>query len=130
MIYTAGMSKAVLVVDDDPGFAQVVGEMLSTAGFTVFLANDAATALSHAAAVKPALIVSDIQMPGFGNGADAARAMRHTPDLKATPIIFLSGLDEPTARRMIAGITGCQFLSKPPALADFLALVKATIGAP
>lgn len=124
------MSKAVLVVDDDPSFAQLVGEMLTEAGYTVYVANDAATALSHASAVKPALVVSDIQMPGFGSGADAARAMRHVPDLKNTPILFLSGLEAATAQRMIAGISGCRYLSKPPALADLLALVKSTIGAP
>ena len=124
------MSKAVLVVDDEPAFAQLIGEMLTEAGYTVFVANDAATALRHAEMVKPALIVSDIQMPGFGNGADAARAMRASPDLKSTPIIFLSGLDEPSAKRLIAGISGCRFMAKPPTLADFLAVVKSTIGAP
>ena len=124
------MSKAVLVVDDDPSFAQAIGEMLAGAGYSTYLANDAATALSHAAAVKPVLIVSDIQMPGFGNGADAARAMRHMPDLKSTPIIFLSGLDEPSAKRLIAGISGCRFMAKPPTLAEFLGVVKSTIGEP
>lgn len=124
------MSKAILVVDDDPAFARVVGELLTETGYTVYLANDAATALTHAAAVKPALVVSDLQMPGFGNGADAARAMRATPELKSTPIIFLSGLDEPTAKRLIAGISGCRFISKPLTLADFLAVVKAAVGEP
>lgn len=124
------MSKTVLVVDDEPPFAQLIGETLTEAGYTVYVANDAATALRHAEMVKPALIVSDIQMPGFGSGADAARAMRATPDLKSTPIIFLSGLDEPTAKRLIAGISGCRFISKPPTLADFIAVVKSTIGAP
>jgi CheY-like chemotaxis protein len=122
--------KAILVVDDDPAFAQVVGELLTETGYTVYLANDAATALTHAAAVKPALVVSDLQMPGFGSGADAARAMRNTPELKSTPIIFLSGLDQPTAQRMISGIPGCRFVSKPPVLADLAALVRSTIGAP
>ena len=124
------MSKTVLVVDDDPAFAQLIGEMLTETGYTVFVANDAATALRHAELGKPALIVSDIQMPGFGNGADAARAMRNNTELKATPIIFLSGLDQPTAQRMISGIPGCRFVSKPPVLADLAALVRSTIGAP
>ena len=124
------MSKSVLVVDDEPSFAQVIGEFLTEAGYEVYIANDAATALRHATSVKPRLIISDIQMPGFGNGADAARAMRATPDLKSTPIIFLSGLDEATAQRMIFGISGCRFVSKPPVLAAFLRTVQDAIGAP
>lgn len=124
------MSKAVLVVEDDPGFAQAVGEALTEAGFTVYLANDAGTALNYAATVKPALIISDIQMPGFGNGADAARAMRGNPDLKATPIIFLSGMPEAAAHRLIAGIPAARFLSKPPVLAELVAAVKTSIGGP
>lgn len=124
------MSKTVLVVDDEPAFSELIGQTLTEAGYTVYVANDAATALRHAEMVKPALIVSDIQMPGFGNGADAARAMRATPDLKSTPIIFLSGLDEPSAKRLIAGISGCRFMAKPPTLAEFLGVVRSTIGEP
>lgn len=124
------MAKAVLVVDDDPNFAQTLGEALTEAGYTVYLANDAATALSYASAVKPALIVSDIQMPGFGNGADAARAMRKTADLKTTPIIFLSGMQETSANRMIADIPGTKFLRKPPGMQELVAAVKNSIGEP
>lgn len=123
------MPASILIVDDDVLYANAVGDAFRAAGFTVYLTHDAASALTTAQALRPALIVTDLQMPGFGNGADAARAMRKEAALKTVPILFLSGLSEPEARRMIGDISASRFISKNASLGDLVAAATQTLSA-
>lgn len=121
------MPPPILIVDDDVLYANAVGDALREAGFTVYLTHDAASALSTALTLRPALVVTDIQMPGFGNGADAARAMRKDAALKAVPIIFLSGVSESEAKRMIVDIPASRFISKTSPLSELVAAATQTL---
>ena len=88
-----GRGRPVLVVDDEDTVRMLVKEVLSTQGYDVTEAADAAAALRILAGDAPiALLVTDVGLPGGTNGrqlADAARLAR--PGL---PVLFITGYAE------------------------------------
>jgi signal transduction histidine kinase/ActR/RegA family two-component response regulator len=79
----------VLVVEDQPELAQLIRRLLEPAGYTVTVSTDAETAVdSFASVADPALLITDVVMPGV-TGPDLADAMRaRHPGL---PVLFMSG---------------------------------------
>jgi two-component system, cell cycle sensor histidine kinase and response regulator CckA len=85
-----GTTRAhVLVVEDQPELAQLIRRLLEPAGYTVTVSTDAETAVDTFAAVAdPALLITDVVMPGI-TGPDLATALRaRHPGL---PVLFMSG---------------------------------------
>lgn len=72
------MAKAkVLVVDDDSIVSFAVGEILTGRGFDVVLAESVPTALKLITSESFDVLVSDLHMPGAGDGLTVVSAMRH-----------------------------------------------------
>ncbi len=91
---TRAMSDApplrVLVADDAPVNCELVGALLSAAGYEVSFANDGQEAVALASLAPYDLILMDMQMPVM-DGPSAARAIRSGDGLNAdTPIIAVS----------------------------------------
>ncbi|NKY36576.1 response regulator transcription factor [Nocardia speluncae] len=82
----------VMVVDDHPIWREGVARDLEAAGFRVVAtAEDTATAVRRAAAVRPRVVLMDMQLPD-GNGAQAtADVLRVSPDSR---VLVLSASDE------------------------------------
>jgi DNA-binding response OmpR family regulator len=72
----------------------------------------------------PALIVSDIDMPG-GDGASLLHAIRLDPALKSRQIVLMSGKPDLLAHRRSMEEGADDFLVKPFGLGEFLSCVKA-----
>lgn len=91
----------VLLVEDEFLIRFVLNEALSEQGFDVIEAADGAEALAALqGGPAPALLVTDMLLPGGLNGADVARAARlAAPGL---PAIFMTG-DPDSALRAGAG---------------------------
>ncbi len=80
----------VLVVDDDPLILDLVSMRLEAAGYNVTTASDAWQEVIQAQALRLGLVITDVQMPGFGTGIDAYKRLRQlSPNL---PIIFMTGM--------------------------------------
>ena len=113
----------IVVVDDDPDLLDLLGQLLSTEGFTVRAAASAAAALElvGAAAVRPALLLTDHNLPGGANGVQLVAAMRaalHFP----LPAIILTGDVSADAATAIAG-ADCLRLDKPVRPDELLAAI-------
>jgi signal transduction histidine kinase/DNA-binding LytR/AlgR family response regulator len=82
----------ILIVDDNPTLARVLGEQLAQWGLLSQLAGSPAEALDriHAGATYD-LAVVDLQMPGM-DGATLARRIHQLPRTAALPVVFLSPL--------------------------------------
>jgi len=77
---TATLSRHILVVDDEPGFRDLLTRVLTGVGYEVRTAADAYGALQSIADVRPAVAICDVHMPG-PNGlwlADQIRAASPT----------------------------------------------------
>ena len=92
----------LLVVDDDRGIRETLGEVLRDEGYSVGLARDGAEALSALAeGPAPRLILLDLAMPGMG-GAEFLELQRQDLRLRGIPVVVLSA-DDRTPRRDTAG---------------------------
>jgi CheY-like chemotaxis protein len=80
----------VLMLDDEPDAREVVGEILKSAGATVFPFGSVVDALAGLDEAAPDLIVSDIAMPG-GDGYQFLREVRRRRgEVRPVPSIALT----------------------------------------
>jgi len=84
----------VLIVEDSPTQAEVLRNVLETKGYQVRLAGDGHTALASLREQKPALVITDIVMPGM-DGYALCAAIKADDDLRELPVILLTSLSEP-----------------------------------
>jgi len=81
-------APVVLIVDDEKVIADTLSVILTRAGFITMTAYDGDTALQIANAITPALLISDVVMPGI-TGVELAIELRQSiPDLK---VLLFSG---------------------------------------
>ena len=78
----------VLVIDDDEIMRDLVADWLEAAGYRVRKAADGTAGLAEVERAEPALVVTDMCMPGPSGGA-IIRALRQ--DHPAISIIAISG---------------------------------------
>jgi len=92
----------VLVVDDDQLIRDMLVNKLEGAGYRVTCAEDAAQSVIQAEGMRLALLVSDIEMPGFGTGVDALKKLRGSNYVKRNlPVIFVTGMPPNEARKIV-----------------------------
>lgn len=78
----------VLVVDDEEIVADTLAMILNQAGFCALKAYDATEALAMARLSPPALLLTDVQMPGM-NGVELAVELRR--DQPECQVLLFSG---------------------------------------
>jgi two-component system response regulator MtrA len=76
----------VLVVDDDPALAEMLGIVLRTEGFEPSFVADGDRALAAFRSTKPDLVLLDLMLPGT-DGLDVCRQIRSE---SGTPIVMLT----------------------------------------
>ena len=96
----------VLIADDEPNVTELVRVTLEDDRVRVVAAPDARTALSLASALRPDVVLLDVQLPD-GDGVDVCRRLRQAPEQAATPIIMLTAAaqEQDRARGLAAGAT-------------------------
>ena len=82
--------RRVLVVDDDDDFRQLMRQQLEHAGYVVFDARDAASAIQIARTARPDVITVDLLMPGI-DGWNFIETLRKEESLASIPIVVVSG---------------------------------------
>jgi PAS domain S-box-containing protein len=113
----------ILVVEDEPGIAGVLAEVLQIDGHAVETVGNGEVALARLAAGTYELILSDIRMPELdGPSLYWELERRNRPLLNR--IIFLTGDTLSPATREFLEKTGAPCLSKPFALSDVRDIVQ------
>jgi CheY-like chemotaxis protein len=87
----SAMTADILVIEDDAIMREAVAEWLVGAGYRVRTAENGDAALASVNEELPALVVTDLHMPGTGGAALIGELKRHHPEI---PIIAISGLFE------------------------------------
>ena len=75
------MSRPILVVDDDPSIRETFEHHLTRSGHQVETAGSAEQALHRLAELEPALVITDLRMPGMDGLELLRRARKAIPDL-------------------------------------------------
>ena len=120
----------VLVIDDEPAVRAIAARSLVSGGFRVVEAADGADAIHLVDRDgPPAIVLTDLLMPGVG-GAELARRLKER--WPALPVVFMSGYSAEELRRQGAiGFEG-QLIQKPftpDGLVRSVAAVLAAAGA-
>lgn len=118
------MRKKILIVDDEANILKILHMHLTKANYEVITADNGMLGIERALAWKPDLMILDILMPDT-DGPAIVRAVRENPEIKDTPVIFLTGLlpkNEQQGERKTAG--GEYLVAKPFQAAALLGLVK------
>lgn len=115
--------KRILVVEDEPSIAEVVGLYLSRAGFLVQTAKDGRQAMSMLEKKIPDLVVMDLMLPGI-DGLSLTRWLR---DHSNVPIIMVTARREEIDR--IAGLEmgADDYVVKPFSPQELVSRVRAVL---
>lgn len=114
------MSRRVILVDDDAAVREALAQTLELADYSVFAAGSFVAAKDHIREEFPGVIISDIRMPGRDGFHLLSYAREVDPEL---PVVLLTGEgDIPMAVQAI-GQGAFDFLEKPCAAADLLAVL-------
>ncbi|WP_338760929.1 MHYT domain-containing protein [Massilia sp. METH4] len=81
----------IVAVDDQPDSLDVLKRALVAANARVYTAGSGIGALNLVASVRPALLISDISMPGM-DGFELLRKIRALPNCRALPALALTAL--------------------------------------
>ena len=104
--------EVVLLVDDNPVNLQILYKTLKGCGYELLIAKDGETALDIASKVKPSLILLDILMPGL-NGYEVCEELKKNPETEGIAVIFLSALEDSSAKVKGFSVGGVDYVSKP-----------------
>ena len=120
-------SKKILIVDDDPDVRQGMNVRLRANGYETFFAGDAITSIAEARKNNPDLIVLDLGLPA-GDGFLVMERLQNIPSLAMVPVIVVSARDRHANQERALKAGAKAFLQKPVDNAEFLAVVRRTLG--
>lgn len=83
----------VVIAEDDPLLAGMLGKRLSEAGGTLFHDASGTRILELMKNERPDIVVLDIMLPGM-NGYDVLKAIKADVTIANTPVLFLSNLGQ------------------------------------
>ena len=113
----------VLVVDDSLTVRRVTQRLLAREGYRVTLAKDGLEALTRLAEERPAVLLTDIEMPRM-DGFDLLRNVRAEPRLAGLPVVMITSRIAQKHRDFAVQLGVDHYLGKPFSEEDLLALVS------
>jgi DNA-binding response OmpR family regulator len=112
----------VLVVDDDEAIRMSLCAILEKNGFEVTCAGDVSVALKFISLHKYDVLLSDLHMPGPGDGLTVVSAMRHANPEAVT--MLLSSFPEMSAAANAILMQTDEILVKPMKVPDLIDAIK------
>ena len=120
-------SGRILIVEDEPGLAEVLTDLLGDEGYATAVSVDGAAALAAVVGDLPALILLDVMMPGM-DGPEVCRRLKADPRTARVPVVFLTALPPETLAARLGDCPHEGVLPKPFTLDSVLAVVRRHLG--
>ena len=117
----------LLIIEDDPEVSRSLKTNLKSEGFTTDTASDGDKGLKMAKIDDYSLIIMDLNLPGK-NGDEICREIRNAG--KTTPILMLTVNSEVNSKVQLLECGADDYLTKPFALKELLARVRALLRRP
>lgn len=116
------MEKKILVIDDDPAFARLVGRTLTQKGYEVLSATSGSDGLRLLFDHRPDMVLLDVVMPGM-DGWQTCSRIRDVSDI---PVIMLTA-HEKTEEDVVRGLDcgADDYVIKPVGSKELVARVRA-----
>jgi len=116
------LAPLVLVVDDSLTVRRVTQRLLAREGYRVTLAKDGLEALEALAQERPAVVLSDIEMPRM-DGFDLVRNIRADEKMADMPVIMITSRIAQKHRDYAQELGVNHYLGKPYGEEELLELV-------
>jgi len=116
----------ILVVEDDPDIAELIGRYLEKAGHQVTRMSSGTMVMSHLRSAGADLVILDLMLPGM-DGLLVCQAMRNDTSTADVPVIMLTARGEEADR--IAGLElgADDYVTKPFSPKELVARVAARL---
>ena len=118
------MGKTILIVEDEQNIVDILSFNLSREGYDTLEAYDGKTGLQLALEQNPDLILLDLMLPEM-NGFDVCRKLREAGS--SVPILMLTAREEETDKVLGLELGADDYITKPFAMRELMARVKANI---
>ena len=119
----AERTPMIMVVDDSITVRRVTQRMLVREGYRVVTAKDGLDALERLAEERPAVLLSDIEMPRM-DGFDLVRNVRADPRLQGLPVVMITSRIAQKHRDYATELGVDHYLGKPYSEEELLSLVS------
>jgi EAL domain-containing protein (putative c-di-GMP-specific phosphodiesterase class I)/DNA-binding response OmpR family regulator len=105
-------AEKVLIVDDDDDILLIVQTILTSAGYTTFIARNGREGLDMALRLQPDLILLDVMMPEL-SGWEVCTTLKNAPETRQIPVAMLTVKGE--IRDLITGmqVGADDYVTKP-----------------
>jgi len=117
------MAKTILAIEDDTDLCELLEYNLSRSGYEVKILNSLGGALDTVKAIRPDLLILDVMLPD-GDGFDFCRTLKADPEVRQTPVLFLTARSQEIDRVLGLEIGGDDYVTKPFSPRELLARVK------
>ena len=114
----------ILLIEDNPGFAEGLRQNLEFDGYRVTVASDVAASTRAITADPPDLIILDLMLPD-GNGYDVLRTIRERDSV--TPVLLLTALSEEAHKVRGFRLGADDYVTKPFGLLELLARIESLL---
>ncbi|HEV8592825.1 MAG TPA: response regulator [Pyrinomonadaceae bacterium] len=118
----------VLIVDDSPSVRYMASKLIEALGLIVETATDGADALKKMSLTKqkPALIISDVEMPKI-DGFEFLAAIKNDSDLRDIPVVMLTSRAGEESRQRALDAGAADYILKPFDDAKLIEIVEGFI---
>jgi two-component system response regulator MtrA len=113
----------IMVVEDEPDIAEMLGIILASEGFDVDLVNHGEEVLATFASQPADLVLLDLMLPGI-DGVEVCRRLR---EISTVPIIMLTAKSEPDDVVLGLDAGADDYIIKPPRSPELIARVRACL---
>lgn len=120
------MVPRVLIVEDEPGIAELIAVNLRHNGFAPKWVADATTAQLEMDAMLPAVVLLDWMLPGQ-SGLALAKKWRADSRTKQVPILMLTARSEEGDKIMGLDAGADDYITKPFSPSELLARIRAVL---
>lgn len=122
-----GMSKRVLLIEDEPNIIEAIRFILSRDGWVVEVHSDGASALQTVRAKAPDMVILDVMLPNR-SGYDILQDLRADADLANLPVLMLTARGQKKDREMAEQLGASRFMTKPFSNSEMLGSVRELMG--
>jgi twitching motility two-component system response regulator PilG len=119
----------VLLVDDTRTLLSLIQVYLMGWRLEFHEAKDGLEGLAKARELKPALVVTDVRMPGM-DGFELCAAIRADEELHQLPVVLLTSLNDEASRKKGRLVGASAFLSKPVSVDELRQIVGTLLRLP
>lgn len=112
----------ILLVDDEQGYLNVMGDILRQHGHEVVLAEDGKQAREALDMERVDLIISDVFMPTL-DGVRFHSYVREFTDAHDLPFVFVSGYDDENTRTLVKDPEKDFFFSKSTPIETMMSFI-------